>query len=281
MHSRVVGVVIGAALGLGPLTAAGPLPATAGAQSVSPRAAPAVPRVTAVRVSAHPGFDRLAFQFAGGVPAVHSVAWVARVVQDPSGRPLALGGRALLRVLFRPATTHTESGTRTYTGTPPARFDLSVLHRVAQAGDFENVVSFGVSLWQRTTLHIYTLAAPPRLVVDLRTPRALPARLTEIDNRRLLHLHVGQATTVALRTCVSCGDTWRIVDLPAAAVVRVVSSSVVALPHAPGIVGFPYESRFVLRASGAGVTSLRLEEVPPQRGAAPIARYVLRFAVTR
>ncbi len=96
-----------------------------------------------------------------------------------------------------------------------------------------------------------------------------------------MYLGTGQQTTEALRTCISCGYSWHVVRAPASTVVRVVASSVVPPSHAPGTVGFPYESRFVLRATGAGFTSLWLEERPPQRGAPPVARYRLRFAVTR
>lgn len=280
MRRRVAAVLVVATLGIVPLTAFTSSPTGLPARSGAERAViPAVPRLTAVRAAAHPGYDRLVFQFAGALPAVHSVSWVPRVVEDPSGRPLSLGGRAFLRVLFRPATAHTSAGTRTYPGALSTRFDLPVLRSVVQAGDFENVLSFGVGLWQRTSLHVFTLPAPPRLVIDMSVAPGAPQRLSELDNGRLVYLRVGQQTTIALRTCVSCGNSWRVVRSPNATVVRIAASSVVPLPHAPGTVGFPSESRWVLRGSGAGSTSLELDERPPQRGAAPLVRYVLRFRV--
>lgn len=258
----------------------GTLAGAAPARAVKGRPAPAVPELRAVRAASHPGYDRLVFQFAGSLPGVHTVAWVPRVYQDPSGRPVALGGRAFLRVLFRPATAHTSAGKPTYPGTLPTRFDLPLLRSVVKAGDFENVLTFGVGLWQRTSLHVFTLTAPPRLVVDVRVPTGPPRRLTELDNGRLVRLRIGDRTTIALRTCVSCGDRWRLQRAPTAKVVGVVSTSVVPLPHPPKTVGFPSETRWVLAARGAGTTSLELVELPPQRGAPPLARYLLRFTVT-
>lgn len=247
----------------------------------SARAVTPVPRLVAVRAASHPGYDRVVFQFSGPLPAVHTATYVPKVIKDPSGLPLPLGGRAFVRVVFRDATAHTTSGGPTYPGALPTTFDLPVLRSVRLAGDFENVLSFGLGLWQRTPLHAFTLTGPSRYVVDITVPPGPPRRLDAVDNGRLVYLRTGQQTTVALRTCVSCGYSWHVVRAPAGTVVRVVASSVVPLPHAPGTVGFPYESRFVLRATGAGFTSLWLEERPPQRGAPPVARYRLRFAVTR
>ena len=276
MRARAAIVTFLVAASCGPVARAG-LPGAGRAAG----AAPAVARLTAVRAAAHPGYDRLVFQFAGPVPATHSVAWVPRVVQDPSGRPVALRGRAFLRLVFRPATAHTPTGAPTYRGTLPSRFDLPVLASAARAGDFENVLSFGVGLWQRSPVHVRTLARPSRVVVDVQAPTTPPGRVTALDNGRVVFLRVGERTTVALRTCVSCGDAWRVAQAPQGSVVRIVSSSVVPLPHAPGVVGFPFESRWSLRATGLGRTRLALVERPPQRGAPPLRRFVVRFRVGR
>lgn len=280
MRARVAALALSVATGVGALASAlAPASGAARATGAERLAAPAVPRLAAVRVAAHRGYDRIVFEFAGSLPAVHSVAPVARVTADPSGRPLALGGRAFLRVVFRQATAHTAAGARTYAGALPGRVDLPVVRSVVQAGDFENVLSFGVGLWEHTSTHVFVLEAPPRLVVDVRTPATAPTRLTELDAGRLVYLTRGERTTVALRTCTSCGYSWRVARAPAGTVARIVSTSVVPLPHDPGVVGAPYESRWVLRAVGDGRTALELDETPPQRGAAPVARYVLRFDV--
>lgn len=264
-------------IGIVAAVAAGPLGATAAPAAVAPQVA----RLTAVRAAAHPGYDRLVFEFAGPLPAVHSVTWVSRVTKDPSGLPVTLGGRALLHVVFDAATAHTGTGAPTYAGTLPTSFDLPILRSVKQAGDFENVLSFGVGLWQKSHYHAFTLTGPSRLVIDLTVTAGHPRRLTEVDNGRLVYLRVGQQTTVALRTCVSCGYSWHVAGAPDRAVVRILDASVVPLPHPSGVVGSPSESRWTLQASGVGRTTLLLYERSPAREAPPVARYLLRFTVSR
>jgi predicted secreted protein len=246
--------------------------AAAGAQPVA--------QLSAVRAAGHPGFDRLVFQFAGALPPGRSVTWVPKVVQDASGKVVPLGGRFFLKVVFRPAAAHTAAGHVSWTGTIPGQLDLPVLRSVKLAGDFENVLSFGVGLWEKVPLHVFTLPAPPRVVIDAAVPATGPSRITEKDNGRLVYLHAGARVTVALRTCVSCGDSWHAAALPNASIVQSMGKVVVPLPHPPGTVGFPYESRWVLKAAGAGFTGLRLYETGPQRGAPPIAHYAVRFAVS-
>lgn len=275
MRAALLKVVLAVGLNAGLLAA----PAVAAASGPAAVASP-VPTLTAVRAARHAGYDRLVFQFAGSLPARHVLSWVPQVVQDASGRPMAVRGRAFVRVVFDPARAHNATGAPTYTRRLPGLADFPVLAAVVPAGDFENVVSFGLGLWQRTALHVFVLAAPPRLVIDARVPSAPPPRLGSVDAGRLVPLRVGQQTTIALRTCVPCGDSWRVASAPRAAVLRIVSSSVVALPHAPGTVGFPSETRWRVRATGAGTATLVLEEMPPGTPAAPIQRYVLRFAVS-
>jgi hypothetical protein len=42
------------------------------------------------------------------------------------------------------------------------------LRGVAFTGDFEGVVSFGLSLSHRAPFRVFTLSAPSRIVIDLR-----------------------------------------------------------------------------------------------------------------
>lgn len=243
-------------------------------------AAPTAPQLTAIRAGAHPGFERLVFQFAGGVPSVRSVAWVPQVVADASGLPVPLQGRAFLRVVFSPATAHTEAGTSTLAGTLPRTYDFAVVRQVAAAGDFENVLSFGIGTWQKTAVRVHTLRGPARVVLDFTVPPPGhgTATLREIDRGRTVHLSPGQTAVVRLRTCVSCGYAWRVTRAPAPSVVRVVSLTTVPLPHPPGIVGFPSETVVTLKAVGPGFTSLLLDEFPPG-SSTPVARYLVHFRV--
>ncbi len=236
-------------------------------------------RLAEVRVGAHPGFDRIVFQFSGALPANRSVTWVRQVTQDASGKPLSLGGKAFLRMVFSPAVAHTSAGVPTWTGPVPGRFDYPVLRSLRLAGDFEGVVSFGAGLWQKVPLRVSTLTGPPRVVIDAQVPAGGPAALGPADNGRLVYLAVGRKVVLSLKTCVDCGYSWHARSLPDPTVVRASGPALVPLPHPSGAVGFPYETRWVLRATGQGMASMHLYETGPQRGAPPVASYSLRFLV--
>jgi hypothetical protein len=132
-------------------------------------AAPAqsTPTLVAVRAAAHPGFDRVVFEFRGGLPS-HQVRYVDRLVQDGSGNVVEVAGVADLEVLFQDANAHDESGAPTVS---PRRFSpgLTAVKEVAEVSDFEANVSFGIGLDRRRPLEISTLSNPSRLVIDIDT----------------------------------------------------------------------------------------------------------------
>jgi hypothetical protein len=129
--------------------------------------------LTAIRVARHPGYDRVVFQFAGGVPG-YTVSYVPGVTADPSGRPVPLPGRAYLQVVFHLASEvrQNPSGkpltTRTYTGPGTITPLLPTLLQVSSAGDFEGYLRFGIGLSGRAGLHVFTLTGPDRVVIDVR-----------------------------------------------------------------------------------------------------------------
>ena len=59
--------------------------------------AAAAPRLVDVRASHHPGFDRVVFEFEGGVPDTVTASFVPRLIADGSGLPVRIAGRAILR----------------------------------------------------------------------------------------------------------------------------------------------------------------------------------------
>lgn len=131
--------------------------------------APSLPTLVAVRAAHHSGFDRVTFQFAGGRPSVR-VGYVSQFVHDPSGLPAKVAGSAHLLVVFHGANAHNASGAPTApTDLKPA---LPSLKEVAQLGDFEGVVSYGLGLDHRVSFHVLALSAPPRIAVDVATTTA-------------------------------------------------------------------------------------------------------------
>ena len=151
VRTVIVSCLVGLVLGL----AAAP----AGAQSA--------PTLVAVRAGRHADFDRVVFEFRGGLPT-HSVRYVDQLVQDGSGNPVSVAGAANLEVLFRGANAHDASGAPTVN---PRHFSpgLTAVKEVVQVGDFEAVVTYGVGVDRQRSFEVTRLSGPSRLVVDVST----------------------------------------------------------------------------------------------------------------
>ena len=124
-----------------------------------------------VRAGRHPGFDRVVFEFLGGAVPRHRIGYVDQLVQDGSGKPVAVAGAADLEVVFHGANAHDDGGTPTVS---PRRFPtgLPAVKEVAQTGDFEAVVGYGIGIDRRRPIKVSTLSNPSRLVVDVSTAGA-------------------------------------------------------------------------------------------------------------
>jgi hypothetical protein len=143
------------------------------AQPAGAATAQSVPTLVAVRTGHHPGFDRVVFEFRGALPS-HRVAYVDQLTEDGSGRPVELAGAANLEVVFHGANAHDGSGQPTVSS---RRFSpgLATLKEVAQTGDFEAVVSYGLGLDHQAPFTVQELSNPSRLVIDVSTTDQAPA----------------------------------------------------------------------------------------------------------
>jgi hypothetical protein len=137
------------------------------ALGTAPAGAQSVPTLVDVRAGRHPGFDRVVFEFRGGVPE-HRIGYVDQLVQDGSGNPVSVAGATDLEVLFQGANAHAENGTPTVS---PRRFSpgLPAVKEVAQVGDFEAMVNYGIGVDRERPIKVSTLSGPSRLVVDVST----------------------------------------------------------------------------------------------------------------
>ena len=138
------------------------------APTLAPAAAAEPPLLTGIRASHHPGFDRIVFDFFGGLPANRSAEYVPALLADGSGARIPIRGQAILQVTFSNARGHTLSGT----DTAPNRttFALPNVLTTVQSGDgFEGVISYGVGLAVRQPFRLSTLSNPSRVVLDIDT----------------------------------------------------------------------------------------------------------------
>jgi hypothetical protein len=136
--------------------------------AAAPAGAQSAPTLVDVRAGRHAGFDRVVFEFRGAVPASRRIGYVDRLTQDGSGKPVSLAGGADLAVVFQGANAHDGGGAPTVS---PRRFSpgFTALKEVAQVGDFEAVVTYGLGVDRQRPFKVSTLSGPSRLVIDIQT----------------------------------------------------------------------------------------------------------------
>lgn len=148
----------------------GPVAPPAGEPGAEPGDSPLwspLPRLTSVTTGQHGGYDRVVFQFSGKVPA-HTVERVTAVYHDPKGDQVPLAGQSYLRVIFHGTAAVSQQPLRqAYTGPSVFTPYYPRLLTVANAGDFEGVLSFGLGLAAPGGYHAFTLTRPDRLVIDV------------------------------------------------------------------------------------------------------------------
>ncbi|MFA9431974.1 hypothetical protein [Egicoccus sp. AB-alg2] len=163
-------------------------------------AQPAIAELTNVRTGGHPGFDRIVFDYRGRVPRAR-VQRVDQVVEDGSGRPIRLRGRAFLQVTMQPANAHDEDGRPTYRGPRTLTPELPVLRQAKFAGDFEAVVSWGLGLRANAGFRVLRLSNPSRVVVDVAHPARPTSRVTVLSpvtprTYRVVNVRAGSSLNV-------------------------------------------------------------------------------------
>jgi hypothetical protein len=127
-----------------------------------------------VKVAHHDGYDRLVIGFptANAMPQYQLTRQAtSQFVRDASGQPVTLDGSSGIRVVLRNADI-----------TPGVPTDLKpelpAIREVAQIGNFERVVSYGVGLASPACFRVLELSGPTRLVIDVQTAADAPATTT-------------------------------------------------------------------------------------------------------
>jgi hypothetical protein len=164
-------------LSAGALTLLGALPASAGdlgAFTCTDRSggtASGAATVYDVRVAHHSGYDRLVIGFptANAMPEYQLTRQATSTfIRDASGQPVTLNGSAGIRIVLR--NTDVTQGVAT-----DQKPGLPAIREVAQIGNFERVVSYGVGLATAACFRVLELTGPSRLVIDVQTRADAPA----------------------------------------------------------------------------------------------------------
>jgi hypothetical protein len=116
-----------------------------------------------VRTAPHPGYDRIVFEFTGQIPSYDlSRQDSATFVRDASGQPVLLDGSVGIKLVFR----NTGAASSVPTDAKPG---LTSIREIAQIGNFERVLSYGIGISSSQCVRVLELSGPSRLVVDVAT----------------------------------------------------------------------------------------------------------------
>ena len=131
-----------------------------------PAHSPGLALLVRVRAGRNKDFDRLVFDFEGPVPGMR-VQYVDRLIEDGTGNPIPLRGRAVVEIVMQPAAAHRDDGTPTLSGPLPDLTGFAAFRQIADAGDFEAVLTWGIGVAARTGLRGLTLTGPSRVAIDV------------------------------------------------------------------------------------------------------------------
>jgi hypothetical protein len=122
--------------------------------------------VFAARASEQPGYDRFVLQFASIVPTYTVKRQTTAAFKNgATGESVTLVGNAGVLV-----TVHSATAATTFTGpTDLTHPEFQILVEARQVQDYEGYVSWGLGLSHAACLRAFTLADPPRLVIDFAT----------------------------------------------------------------------------------------------------------------
>src|SRR5437899_6776469 len=170
-------ILVALALSAGALTLVGALPASAGdlgpftCTDKSGGVAGAAATVYDVRIAHHDGYDRLVIGFptSNTMPQYQLTRQATSTfLRDASGQPVTLDGSAGIRAVLRNADIAPSAPT-------DLKPELPAIREVAEIGNFERVVSYGVGLATPACFRVLELSGPTRLVIDVQTAADAPA----------------------------------------------------------------------------------------------------------
>jgi hypothetical protein len=124
-------------------------------------------QITDVRVGTHDGYDRITFQFSGGMPQTVVEGVLPPFFADPSGLQIDVAGTAFLKVTLNGGTRFTPDGGLSYPGSINFKPGFPRLVQLREGGDFEAVSNWYIGLNGGACYRVLALTSPARLVIDI------------------------------------------------------------------------------------------------------------------
>jgi len=166
MNIKRVLVVVGAAgTALAITLPANALPAFSTSARSAPDPSTRVTQLWNLRTGNDGTFDRIVFDQRVSASGFN-VRYVSQVVADPSGQVVPLKGRYFLRVVIKGATTSSLPGMRSVMPSVVTP-GLPEVAQIRNAGEFEQVVSYGIGVNRYRGFRVFRLSSPTRLVIDI------------------------------------------------------------------------------------------------------------------
>jgi hypothetical protein len=129
--------------------------------------------LVAIRTQKHGDHDSVEFEFGGAQPPPERHRYETEIRFDPSDQPVPLQGKAFLRVVFDGAALdnlayeNDPAKQEKYSGPTRVAPGLPVVKELAVAGNFENVLSFGIGLDRQVRVTVENGGDPARVTVNL------------------------------------------------------------------------------------------------------------------
>ena len=120
-----------------------------------------------VRAAKHSTFDRFTLEFDIAPPG-YKVEYVEPpILADPSGKEVAIDGKAFLQITIQGAVAYYLNTDNPYTGPDELKPGLPNLVEAELTGDFEAVLIWALGVNEEADFRVLTLESPARLVVDV------------------------------------------------------------------------------------------------------------------
>lgn len=123
--------------------------------------------VSAVRIAAHEGYDRIVVELDGSaIPGYRIERLAGPAIRCGSGFVVEMEGEDLIQLTLEPAQAHTEAGEPTLVEREWA-VGLPVIAEVVLTCDFEGQVVFVAGVAEGSRYRVLELSDPARLVLDV------------------------------------------------------------------------------------------------------------------